>query len=552
MPRQVARSSSPSARLTSRLKPRSENSAPGLLTVLWITSSLPRNTSTSVTARLSTLRIEIAIKCAWLLLRAVSISVSSSSRSDRDSTGAATSIRSSNANARTVSGGAVSIGARRLASSALAAVSMWSVRHWKTSSNSAICSSEKSTAPLMKRSVTRRRVSTRRATVPCASVACNSSSRLSEVEAGFELMTLSWSIRTFSDRRRLSSSPETEVVGSGAGNAVAPLCLGCVKRAVGACEKCIGGLIRFQRRDACGNRYLHAGRERAPVEVGDDRLQPVQSSHRFAIGSIGKHQQEFLATVAAKLVDVTDVREHGDGECPEHFVARGMAVGVIDALEPVEIDQRDRAGRIAASGAGNLVIQHPLDAAAVERAGELVEFGELFDSLVGLAEFDAAFVKPLAHRVAVKPDEGALSDRENEAQYRGEALGGRGHRQADGNPGQKKNRGHAENKKQHVEKSIANLGRSQQKSKLDSDVTADLKNREIMIFKTIVDVSFGQKGKDANQRNAAQEKGRGEERRNRAGMDIDQQDGGAERIACDLHRQGMPAMRQTALQHMQR
>ena len=72
---QVARSSSPSARLTSRVKPRSENSAPGLLTVLWTTSSLPRSTSTSVTAPLSTLRVEIAIKCAWLLLRAVSISV---------------------------------------------------------------------------------------------------------------------------------------------------------------------------------------------------------------------------------------------------------------------------------------------------------------------------------------------------------------------------------------------------------------------------------------------------------------------------------------------
>src|SRR5882762_7442579 len=324
MPRQVARSSSPSARLTSRLKPRSENSAPGLLTVLWITSSLPRNTSTSVTARLSTLRIEIAIKCAWLLLRAVSISVSSSSRSDRDSTGAATSIRSSNANARTVSGGAVSIGARRLASSALAAVSMWSVRHWKTSSNSAICSSEKSTAPLMKRSVTRRRVSTRRATVPCASVVCNSSIRLSEVEADFELITLSWSVRKFSRRRR------------------------------------------FLHRDACGNRYLHAGRESAPVETGDDLAQPVERSHSLVIRSIGEHQQEFLASVTAKLVDVANVREHGDGERPENFVTGGVAVVVIDALEPVEIDQRDRAGRFAAIGAGDFVIQHSHDAAPVE------------------------------------------------------------------------------------------------------------------------------------------------------------------------------------------
>ena len=41
-----------------------------------------------MTAPLSTLRVEIAIKCAWLLLRAFSIRVSSSSRTDCDSTGA--------------------------------------------------------------------------------------------------------------------------------------------------------------------------------------------------------------------------------------------------------------------------------------------------------------------------------------------------------------------------------------------------------------------------------------------------------------------------------
>ena len=121
---QVVRLSSPSARLTRRVKPRSVNSAPGLLTVDWITSSLPRWTSTSVTAPLRVLRVEIAIKCAWLLLRAFSIRVLSSSRIDCDSTGPATSMTSSKASARMVSGGAVSIGARRLASSILAEVSM--------------------------------------------------------------------------------------------------------------------------------------------------------------------------------------------------------------------------------------------------------------------------------------------------------------------------------------------------------------------------------------------------------------------------------------------
>ena len=52
-----------SARLTSRLKPSSENAAPELLTVFCTTSSLPCCTSTSVTASESTSRLETATRC---------------------------------------------------------------------------------------------------------------------------------------------------------------------------------------------------------------------------------------------------------------------------------------------------------------------------------------------------------------------------------------------------------------------------------------------------------------------------------------------------------
>src|SRR5216684_5400647 len=127
----------------------------------------------------------------------------------------------------------------------------------------------------------------------------------------------------------VSPSLETKVKGSGAGDAIAPLGLGCVKRAVGAREKCIGGLTGCERRDACGNGYPHAGRERAPIEIGDDRAQPVKNARGDVIWRVGKHQQEFLAAVTAEPVGVADVRKHGDGECPEHLVTGGMAVGVV-------------------------------------------------------------------------------------------------------------------------------------------------------------------------------------------------------------------------------
>ena len=223
--------------------------------------------------------------------------------------------------------------------------------------------------------------------------------------------------------------------------------------------------------------------------------------------------------------------------------------------------------------AGNLVIQHPHDAAAIVRAGQFVEFGEFFDALVGLVEFDAASVQLLAQRVAVETDECALSDGENEAQRRGEALGRRRDRHADRNLGEQEyrrhrhcgerpcnrclkrrhpQRGDAENKKQHVEKSITDFGRGQQRPDLDHDMAGDLINREIVIFETIVDMGFGQDSKDPDQENPGQKECRRDQHRDRAGMGVDQQGGRTEPVTDDLHRKGMPSMRQAPLHDIQR
>ena len=71
----------------------------------------------------------------------------------------------------------------------------------------------------------------------------------------------------------------------------------------------------------------------------------------------------------------------------------------------------------------------------------------------------------------------------------------------------------------------------------------DLEYREIVIFETIVDVGFGQDGKEPDQGTPDKKNADGISDRNRAGMGVDQQDGGAERITYDLDGQGMPAMR---------
>ena len=172
--------------------------------------------------------------------------------------------------------------------------------------------------------------------------------------------------------------------------------------------------------------------------------QPVEHARGAVVGRVGQHQQEFLAAVAAEPVDAADVGEHGDGECPQHFVAGRMAVGVVDALEPVEVDQRDRAGRLAACGAGDLFVQHPHDAAAVERAGQFVEFGELLDAPVGFLELQPALVERLLHRAGEDAEEHAAPDGQDEHQHGGEALEVAAVRHRDRLVGQQKQPGQAE------------------------------------------------------------------------------------------------------------
>src|SRR5438105_12799043 len=71
--------------------------------------------------------------------------------------------------------------------------------------------------------------------------------------------------RVVSDRATLRQAsdtlrPSTKMVrGSRAHDPIAPTCLCGIKRAVGACENAVGGIIRRECRDAGGDGYGHAG-----------------------------------------------------------------------------------------------------------------------------------------------------------------------------------------------------------------------------------------------------------------------------------------------------
>ena len=141
-PTRIASVSSLCARATSLPKPASENRAPAFLATERTTCWSPRSISTSVTSLLSVLRLAMALRWSWPLLRAMATRSSSLSRADWVSTGTATVLSSSKASERITLTGAFATGPRRCDSLTLALASISAASRKITSSNSATCSSE--------------------------------------------------------------------------------------------------------------------------------------------------------------------------------------------------------------------------------------------------------------------------------------------------------------------------------------------------------------------------------------------------------------------------
>ena len=93
-----------------------------------------------------------------------------------------------------------------------------------------------------------------------------------------------------------------------------------------------------------------------------------------------------------------------------------MAEPVVDPLEPVEVDQRDRARHIAVPRACNLFFEGMHDAAAVQRSRQFIELGELFDALVGLLQFQTSAVKRFLQGTPEQPDSHGTAKHQNENQ----------------------------------------------------------------------------------------------------------------------------------------
>ncbi|PAV92482.1 hypothetical protein WR25_00704 [Diploscapter pachys] len=164
--------------------------------------------------------------------------------------------------------------------------------------------------------------------------------------------------------------------------AVPPACLRPVQRIVGAGDdvaQAIGG------RDA-GDAAADAEQD-VRRGVGGDRLLAQcgldARADRFArvvIADLQDHH-ELVATQPADQIIGTGVGAQRRGEVAQHVIAEGMAPGIVDALEVIDVDRDAAQGR---SGAIEQRAGAAFEAAAVEQPGERVgdrlgmRFGGLF------------------------------------------------------------------------------------------------------------------------------------------------------------------------------
>src|SRR3954452_2777428 len=164
----------------------------------------------------------------------------------------------------------------------------------------------------------------------------------------------------------------------GADHLVAAGGLGGVQRLVGAADQRLAGLVAAPRRPAEARR--DAELEQA-VDVdghlGDRRAQALADDGR--VGRVGQQQQELLVAPARRDVLLAQAGGEAPRDLAQHRVAGGVAVGVVDGLEAVDVDQHGRQRAAMAARAGDRGAQHVVGVAAVGQAGEHVGAGELLE-----------------------------------------------------------------------------------------------------------------------------------------------------------------------------
>ena len=120
-----------------------------------------------------------------------------------------------------------------------------------------------------------------------------------------------------------------------------------------------------------------------PRNLLDQR--PRQAFEQSGFDRAGKHRLELVAAQAADLAMVAHHQFQPVRDLAKERVTDRVAEGIVDVLEPVEVDQEQRAALAAVGGVAQRLVECLAHQRAIGQAGQGIEAGETADLLFGAA-----------------------------------------------------------------------------------------------------------------------------------------------------------------------
>ena len=93
---------------------------------------------------------------------------------------------------------------------------------------------------------------------------------------------------------------------------------------------------------------------------------------RFGKGGFRQQEDELLTAVAPNDVRSPRVLAEAGGQRPEHLIAGGVTVGIVDLFEMIQIEHQCRERPVETHRALKLAFAELEESAAVQQAGQLI------------------------------------------------------------------------------------------------------------------------------------------------------------------------------------
>jgi hypothetical protein len=171
----------------------------------------------------------------------------------------------------------------------------------------------------------------------------------------------------------------------GVAGAVAAVGFGEVEGAVSECDEVegvlLGGAAAGGDTDADGYGAV------VPRSLAEGFSEAVGDDHGAFGGRVGKDDGEFFAAHAGWDVGVAKELEEAVGEGSQDLIAFGMAVGVVEALEVIGVEEEEGEGPVVAIGEAHGFVEAFVEGAAVVETGELIGDREFEEGLAAGAKF---------------------------------------------------------------------------------------------------------------------------------------------------------------------